>query len=178
MEYSRYPFNSFSQAIKRNLLIIATLVQFGRDPSLIHNTCTINSKLTFEGFQWQCTNCKMFWHSNVHTSVVVSTTEHRLFRGNLYQRSFWGLTVTPTTGTSHCPPYLQIYGLLPAAAKPSVIFFQSISCTKHHLVVCSQVVNLFFVDQVPKIFANELHCVQFILEPWAVTSEPKKDTTQ
>lgn len=37
----------------------------------------------------------MFWHSNVHTGVVVSTTEQRLFRGNLYQRSFWGLNVTP-----------------------------------------------------------------------------------
>ena len=44
--------------------------------------------------------------------------------------------------------------------------------TNNNLVICSQIVNLFLVQSDPEIFADKLHEIQFILEPWTIACYP------
>lgn len=44
------------------------------------------------------------------------------------------------------------------------------------LMICPQVVNLFFVHWRPEICTNEFQCLQFILKSRPILCKPKKQT--
>lgn len=61
----------------------------------------------------------------------------------------------------------ELTGVRDACEEPESIVLQHV----YTLMVRSQVVNLFPVDQCPEICADEFHSVQFVLESGPVTGE-------